>query len=113
MEIQWSLPRGGVTTKQDLIERLADGTGMSRPEVQAVVEGFLALVMDSLANGERVELRRFGIWKPAMRKGRLLRTPDGRHDVLVPDRARPVFVPAAEFCARLTDTAERNVPATD
>jgi len=86
---------------------------MSRPEVQAVVEGFLALVMDSIAKGERVELRRFGIWKLAIRKGRLLKTPDGRHDVVIPDRPRPVFVPAAEFCARLTEMNERKVPATE
>ena len=76
---------------------------MSRPEVQAVVDGFLALVMESVASGERVELRRFGVWKPRIRKGRQLRTPDGAHDVVVPDRARPVFVPAAEFCARMEE----------
>jgi DNA-binding protein HU-beta len=108
--ISISNSRGGATTKQDLIDRLAEGTGMSRPEVSAVVEGFLALVMDSVANGERIELRRFGIWKRGIRKGRMLRTPDGRHEVQVPDRARPIFVPAAEFNARL---AERNIPDED
>jgi len=76
---------------------------MSRPEVVAVVDGFLALVMDAVAAGERVELRRFGVWKPTIRKGRTLKTPDGRHDVLIPDRPRPVFVPAAEFCLRMAE----------
>jgi DNA-binding protein HU-beta len=90
-------------TKQDLVDRLAEGIGLSRLEVQAVVDGFLAIVMDSVASGERVELRRFGVWKPCIRKGRQLRTPDGAHDVTVPDRPRPVFVPAAEFCARLEE----------
>lgn len=88
-------------TKQDLVDRLAEGVGLSRPEVSAVVEGFLSLVMDTVAAGDRVELRRFGVWKSTVRKGRQLRTPDGAHDVTVPDRVRPVFVPAAEFCARL------------
>jgi nucleoid DNA-binding protein len=76
---------------------------MSRPEVLAVVDGFLSIVMDTVASGERVELRRFGIWKSMIRKGRQLRTPDGVHDVVIPDRARPVFVPAAEFCARMDE----------
>ncbi len=76
---------------------------MSKPEVQAVVDGFLALVMDAVASGERVELRRFGIWKPCIRKGRQLRTPDGAHEVMIPDRPRPQFIPAAEFCARMEE----------
>ena len=76
---------------------------MSRPEVMAVVDGFLALVMDAVADGQRVELRRFGVWKPTIRKGRMLKTPDGRHDVEIPDRPRPVFVPAAEFCVRMEE----------
>ena len=66
--------------------------------------------METVANGERVEIRRFGIWKPIVRKGRMLKTPDGLHDVQVPDRARPVFIPASEFQARM---AERKVPTTD
>jgi nucleoid DNA-binding protein len=68
-----------------------------------VVDGFLALVMESVADGQRVELRRFGVWKPTIRKGRMLRTPDGLHDVQVPDRTKPVFTPAAEFYARLAE----------
>lgn len=74
------------------------------------MEGFLALVMETVANGERVELRRFGIWKHAIRKGRMLKTPDGLHDVQVPDRPRPAFIPAAEFYARM---AEGKVPVAD
>jgi nucleoid DNA-binding protein len=76
---------------------------MSRPEVVAVVDGFLALVMDTVATGERVELRRFGVWKPTIRKGRTLKTPDGQHDVQIPDRPRPAFIPAAEFCTRMEE----------
>lgn len=83
---------------------------MSRPEVLAVIDGFLSLVMDAVADGDRVELRRFGVWKPTMRKGRTLKTPDGRHDVQIPDRPRPVFVPAAEFCARI---AEKHAGVTE
>lgn len=90
-------------TKQDLIDQLANGVGMSRPEVAAVMDGFLALVMDAVAAGEKVELRRFGVWKATVRKGRSLKTPDGRHEVLIPDRTRPVFVPAAEFLARMAE----------
>jgi nucleoid DNA-binding protein len=88
-------------TKQDLVDRLSEGVGLSKPEVQAVVDGMLVLVMDAVSGGERVELRRFGVWKPVNRKGRHLRTPDGAHEIDLPDRPTAVFVPAAEFRARM------------
>jgi nucleoid DNA-binding protein len=88
-------------TKQDLVDRLSYGVGLSKPEVQAVVDGMLMLVMDAVSGGERVELRRFGVWKPVKRKGRHLRTPDGAHEIDLPERPTAVFVPAAEFRARM------------
>jgi nucleoid DNA-binding protein len=90
-------------TKQNLVEKLADGVGLPRPEVQAIVDGFLSLVIDAVASGDRVELRRFGVWKPVVRKGRHLVTPDGAHEVDLPDRATAVFTPAAEFRARMSE----------
>lgn len=90
-------------TKQDLVDRLSEGIGLSKPEVQAVVDGFLSLVMDAVSSGQRVELRRFGVWKPVARKGRHLKTPDGAHEIDLPDRSTAVFVPAAEFRSRMSE----------
>lgn len=92
---------GRTVTKQELVDRLADGIGLTRIETQAVVDGFLALVMEAVAAGDRVELRRFGVWKPVQRKGRQVRTPDGLHEVQIPDRTAAVFVPADEFRDRM------------
>ena len=91
-------------TKQDLVDRLASGIGLAKPEVQAVVDGFMNLVVDAVASGERVELRRFGIWKPVRRKGRRLTTPDGSREIDLPDRTVAVFTPAAEFRERMQAT---------
>ncbi len=92
---------GRTVTKQELVDRLADGVGLTRVETQAVVDGFLALVMEAVSAGDRVELRRFGIWKPVKRKGRSVRTPDGKHEVEIPDRVAAVFTPADEFRERM------------
>jgi nucleoid DNA-binding protein len=90
-------------TKQDLVDQLSTGIGLPRPEILAVVDGFLAVIMDTVAAGERVELRRFGVWKPVVRKARHLKTPDGTHEVDVPRHSSVVFIPAAEFRARMND----------
>lgn len=96
-------------TKQDIVDGLSDGIGLPKPEVQAVVDGFLSLVMEAVSSGQRVELRRFGVWKPVLRKGRHLKTPDGVHEIDLPDRPAAVFVPAAEFRSRM---AELDMPVT-
>ncbi|MBU1706432.1 integration host factor subunit beta [bacterium] len=92
-------------TKQDLVDQLASGIGLPKPEVQAVVDGFMSLIIDAVSSGKRVELRRFGVWKPVMRKGRHLRTPDGAHELDLPDRMVAVFTPAAEFRERMQTIA--------
>jgi nucleoid DNA-binding protein len=88
-------------TKQDLVDNVANGTGIPRQDVAAVVDGFLALVIDAVADGNRVELRRFGTWKTVVRKGRSFRTPDGQHTVEMPPRVAVVFMPSRDFKARL------------
>jgi nucleoid DNA-binding protein len=90
-------------TKQDLVDQLSVGIGLPKPEIQAVIDGFLGLVMDAVASGDRVELRRFGVWKPVVRKERHLRTPDGIHEVDIPRHNTAVFIPAAEFRARMSE----------
>jgi nucleoid DNA-binding protein len=101
---------GTTVTKQDMVDRLAEGIGLPRPDVLAVVDGFLSLVVDAVAGGQRVELRRFGVWKPVQRKGRHLRTPDGVHEVDLPDRAAAVFVPSSEFRQRVAEQAADTEP---
>jgi nucleoid DNA-binding protein len=96
---------GATVTKQDIVDRLADGIGLPRTDVLAVVDGFLSLVVDAVAGGQRVELRRFGVWKSVQRKGRHLRTPDGEHEVDLPDRAAAVFTPSSEFRQRVAEQA--------
>lgn len=88
-------------TKQELVDDLANGTGIPRQDVAAVVDGFLALVIDAVADGHRVELRRFGTWKPVVRKGRMLRTPDGQRTVQIPKRMSVSFVASRDFKSRL------------
>ena len=90
-------------TKQDLVDRLSNEIGIPKLEVQAVLDGLLSLVMDSVASGQRVELRRFGVWKPVNRKGRRVRTPGGIQAIEVPDRPSVVFIPSTEFRARVSD----------
>ena len=64
------------TTKRELVIRIANETGLTQLEVKEVIQRTLDCITDSLAQGNTVELRNFGIFKPVKRKARVGRNPN-------------------------------------
>ena len=62
-------------TKADIIERISSGTGLTKLETEAVVNGFISIVKESLLDGERVDLRGFGSFGVQHRAARTARNP--------------------------------------
>ncbi len=62
-------------TKSDLIDIVANGTGLTKLETEAVVNGFLKSIVEVLATGESVELRGFGNFRIKERAPRTGRNP--------------------------------------
>ncbi len=73
-------------TKKDIIVKVADDTGMKQIDVKKVVQKTLDYVIASLARGETVELRNFGIFKVKSRKGRMGRNPRTGETVSIPEK---------------------------
>jgi nucleoid DNA-binding protein len=84
-------------TKADIVDRIAAGTGLTKVETEAVVDGFMVTVIDALATGGGVELRGFGSFRVRERAARTARNPLTDEPVEVPARRVPVFKPAQEF----------------
>jgi nucleoid DNA-binding protein len=63
-------------TKRDLVVRIAEETGLIQQDVYAVILKTLDYVMESLAKGETVELRNFGVFEVRQRKPRIGRNPN-------------------------------------
>jgi nucleoid DNA-binding protein len=64
------------TTKRELVVKIAKETGLTQLEVKEVVQRVLDSIIDSLAAGNTIELRNFGIFKPVKRKARVGRNPN-------------------------------------
>ena len=47
-------------TKQNIIDIVSDATGLTKVETEAVMNGVMKTIIDSLASNNRVELRGFG-----------------------------------------------------
>lgn len=62
-------------TKSEIIDKVAEGTGLTKLETEAVINGFLKTVVDALSEGESVELRGFGTFRVKERAPRIGRNP--------------------------------------
>ena len=89
-------------TKADLVEQVAEKTGLTRTDVAATVDAFLDAVKKSLETGSNIEIRGFGTFKIKPRKARKARNPRTGDVVPVPDRKVPVFKPSNEFKNMIT-----------
>jgi nucleoid DNA-binding protein len=84
-------------TKADLVEKVAEKTGLTRTDVAVVVDAFLETVKIAMEGGNNIEIRGFGTFKVKLRKSRKARNPRTGDVVPVPGRKVPVFKPSNEF----------------
>lgn len=94
-------------TKADIIDRIATGTGLTKIETEAVVNGFITCVADALESGEGLELRGFGSFRVQFRKARKARNPRTNEEVRIGPRYVPVFRPSKD----LREAVDRAVKA--
>ena len=78
-------------TKKELIERLAEQSGLKRQDVRQVVQGFLDEVINELGKGNRLEFRDFGIFEVRERAERVAQNPKTLERVMVPAKRTARF----------------------
>ena len=78
-------------TKADIVNEVAAMTGLSKVEVEVVVEGIIVSISDSLKKGERVDLRGFGSFIVKQRAAREARNPATSEIVNLKERHIPAF----------------------
>jgi DNA-binding protein HU-beta len=86
-------------TKADIVDQIAKGTGLTRKETAAVVDGLFSMVTFALQNGERVELRGFGTFCLRQRKKKVVANPKTGKLMHIPDRIVPDFKPSPQLKA--------------
>ncbi len=84
-------------TKTELVRILAEQIGLKVEEVERVIDGAIAIIMDSLKKGDYVQIRGFGTFRVVKRKARIARNPKKGEIVPLDDRYVPDFKPTREF----------------
>lgn len=75
-------------TKRDLVMRISQETGLAQQEILDIVQKTFDHISEALASGNKVELRKFGVFEVKVRKARVGRNPNApSHDVPIPPRA--------------------------
>lgn len=86
-------------TKADIVDRVAAGTGLTKLETEAIIEGFFNTVIDALKEGNGIEIRGFGSYKVKKKNARNARNPKTGEQVFVPEHYVPVFKFSKDFKA--------------
>ena len=89
-------------TKRDLVMRISKETGLIQSQVFEVVQKTLNHITESLAKGDKVELRNFGVFDVKIRKARVGRNPQKPEtDVPIPVRSMVKFKAGKEMRAQV------------
>ena len=78
-------------TKAELVGKLANKSKLSRKQAVDVVNAITQSISDSLAGGNKVELRGFGSFVIRERNARIAHNPRSREIVEVPAKRVPFF----------------------
>jgi nucleoid DNA-binding protein len=90
-------------TKKDLVEQIAEHTGLTRVDTKIIVECFLDSVSQALQNGTNIEIRKFGRFKIKKKRARRARNPRTNQHIQVPAGYKPVFEASRELRKRIND----------
>ncbi|HSL90418.1 MAG TPA: HU family DNA-binding protein [Ignavibacteriaceae bacterium] len=92
-------------TKADIVDRVAAGTGLTKLETEAIIEGFITTVIEALKEGKGIEIRGFGSYKVKKKNARQARNPKTGEQVFVPAH----FVPTFKFSKDFKDIVDKGM----
>jgi DNA-binding protein HU-beta len=88
-------------TKAEVINEIAERTGIEKAAVQESVESFFKVVKGSLAQGENVYFRGFGSFTLKKRAQKVARNISRNTQITIPEHFIPKFKPAKTFVEKI------------
>jgi DNA-binding protein HU-beta len=105
---------GGETViKLDIINRVADKTGVPKMKAEQAVDALFHSMKEALTRGERIELRGFGVFVVKPRKRGVGRNPRTGEEVAIPSGKTIRFKPGKELQAHDGDLDAEDLDSSD
>jgi len=83
--------------KLDIVNAVVSRTGVTRTKAEQAVETVFEAIKNALGRGERIELRRFGVFNVKPRKTGIGRNPRTGEEVAIPPGKAVRFKPGKEL----------------
>lgn len=93
-------------TKADIVNQIADETGVEKIAVLATVEAFMNSVKTSLSDGNNVYLRGFGSFIVKERAEKTGRNISKNESIIIPAHNIPAFKPAKTFVEEVKENVK-------
>lgn len=100
----------GTTTKKELVNRIAADLGEKKVLVKDVIQRFLDLVIEELAEGRRLEFREFGVFEVRERAARMAQNPRTLDKVPVPAKRVVKFKVGRKMRLEVCEGKPKEVP---
>ena len=88
-------------TKADIINEIADKTGIDKTDVQTTVEAFFTVVKNSMADGDNIYVRGFGSFVNKKRARKIARNISKNTAIVIEEHYIPSFKPSKVFVEKI------------
>lgn len=91
-------------TKADVINQIAEKTGIDKADVTASVEAFFTIVKNSMSSGHNIYVRGFGSFVNKKRKKKIARNISRNTAIVIDEHYIPSFKPAKVFINKIKNS---------
>ena len=88
-------------TKAEVVNEIAEKTGIEKAHVQESIEAFFKVVKSSMADGENLYFRGFGSFTLKKRAQKVARNISKNTQLTIPEHFIPKFKPAKTFVDKI------------
>lgn len=88
-------------TKADVINEIAEKTGVDKADVTASIEAFFSVIKNSMAGGQNIYIRGFGSFINKKRKRKIARNISRNTALVIEEHYIPSFKPAKIFINKI------------
>lgn len=96
----------GTVTKADVINEIAEKTGIDKADVQTTVEAFFSVVKGSMAEGENIYVRGFGSFINKKRAKKIARNISKNTAIVIDEHYVPSFKPSKIFVDKIKGSSK-------
>ena len=100
-------------TKAELVEDVADAAELTKKDAERLVEIVFESIIETLNQGEKIELRGFGSFRVRERGARRGRNPKTGDPVSIPAKRVPYFKPGKELKELINEPRSQAPAASD